>query len=101
MIYWRVAIWKGAAGPLITALAATPTIILNWDTMTPQGRTVAIVGFGITWYKAFDLFIDQTMSRLAAGKPPIPIDGNGHSSTTTTTTTTTTPPSQPSNPVQS
>lgn len=96
--YWKLAIWKCATAVVVVVGVGLPTIILNWDTMTNQGRTVAVIGLCLACWKAVDVFLDQTVSRLARGKPPIAIDGNGHVETITeakiTSTTVTDKPSQ-------
>ena len=97
--YWKLAIWKCVTAVVVVVGVGLPTIILNWDTMTNQGRTVAVIGLGLACWKAVDVFLDQTVSRLAQGKPPIQINGNGHSEVVTeakiTTTTTTDKTEQP------
>jgi hypothetical protein len=79
--YWRLAIWKGITGSLVVILGATPSVVLNWDTMTTSGRTVAVSGLLLAWIKYLDGFTDQTASRLAAGKPAVslpPVESSGH-----------------------
>jgi len=74
-IYWKHAVWKAFSGPLLVVLGATPTVVLGWDTMLLSGKIVATTGLFMSWIKAIDLLFDQTMARLAAGKSPMPIQG--------------------------
>lgn len=79
MMYWKLAIYKGITGPFMTAVVGTPAVIMAWETMTQTAKIIAVIAFMTTWYKAFDLFLDQTMGRLAKGLPPIQLPGgNGH-----------------------
>lgn len=88
-MYWKLAIWKVWSGSIIVLLAGAPSLVLGWDTMLISGRVVAIIGLIINLVKFLDAFFDQTVSRLAAGKPPVPIGGNGHTEMTVEKTITT------------
>jgi len=78
-LYWKHAIWKVFSGASMVFLGSLPTVILGWDTMLPSGKLVAVSGLAISVIKSIDMLFDQTMSRLAAGKLPVKLDGqNGH-----------------------
>jgi len=77
-IYWKHAIWKACSGSLLILFGAAPTVVLGWDTMLLSGKIVACIGLAVAVLKALDMLFDQTMSRLAAGKTPMPLpDPNG------------------------
>ena len=78
-LYWKHAIWKMFSGVVVVVLGSMPTIVLNWDTMLPSGKLVALSGAAVSAVKALDMLLDQTMARLAAGKTPVQLPGqNGH-----------------------
>jgi len=68
--HWRLAIWKACSGSLLIIGVTCPSTILNWDSMTARGRSVALIGIAVAVIKFLDAFIDQTCARLAQGKPP-------------------------------
>lgn len=72
-IYWKHAIWKAVSGSLLILLGAAPTVVLGWDTMLLSGKIVACIGLAVAVIKSVDMLFDQTMSRLAAGKTPMPV----------------------------
>lgn len=79
VVYWKLAIWKGLTGPLMVVIVGLPTTVLNWAHMNPPEKVIAVIGMLVSWYKSFDLYIDQTMARLAKGLPPVQLPGlNGH-----------------------
>ncbi len=75
LLYWKLAIWKAVSGSLLVLLGGSGSLVLNWDTMTLGGRIVAASGLAVGVLKFLDGFLDQTASRLAAGKPLVPIPG--------------------------
>lgn len=78
-LYWKHAVWKVLSGALLVLLGSLPTVLLGWDTMLPSGKLVAVSGLAVSVIKSIDMLFDQTMSRLAAGKLPVKLDGqNGH-----------------------
>ena len=77
-MYWKLAIWKVCSGSVMVIVTVGPSTVLNWDTMTTQGRMVAVGGLIGALYKFLDAFFDNTVARLAAGKPPIAVGGNGN-----------------------
>ena len=86
-IYYKHAIWKAFSGALLVAGGAAPTIILGWDSMLPSGKMVACIGIGMSVVKSLDMFFDQTLARLTAGKLPVKLEGqNGHDTTHITKT---------------
>lgn len=68
LFYWKLALWKGTVGILIVVLASLPQAILNWDSMTPNGRAVAVIGIALTVVKWLDGFVDKTIASL--GRKP-------------------------------
>lgn len=76
-IYWFYAGWKAFSGVVIVVGGSSATAILGWDTMLPSGKVVAVLGLVVAGIKSLDMLFDQTMRRLAEGKPPVPINGNG------------------------
>lgn len=81
-IYWKHAIWKGISGSTLVALGSAPTIILGWDAMSYSERTVACIGIIMAVIKSLDMFFDQTLARLAAGKLPVKLEGHNGQDTT-------------------
>lgn len=75
LMYWKLAIWKAFAGCVVVLSGTAPSCVLNWDTMTTAGRIVAIGGLIVCVVKFLDGLFDQTVSRLAAGKHPVAVDG--------------------------
>lgn len=86
-IYWKHAIWKILSGALLVGLGGAPTIVLGWDTMLMSGKIVAICGLVVSVIKSVDMLMDQTLSRLAAGKLPVKLDGQNGFDTTHITKT--------------
>jgi len=76
--YWRFAIWKFYNGTIITIAGAAPAILIAWTNMSWPERLVSLIGAVVSLHKYWDGFLDQTVSRLAAGKPIVPINGNGN-----------------------
>ncbi len=74
-IYWKHAIWKAFSGSILVGLGTAPTVVLGWDTMITSGKIVAVIGIVVAVVKSLDMFFDQTMNRLAAGKLPVKLDG--------------------------
>lgn len=72
-MYYKHAIWKAFSGAALVVLGASPTVVLGWDTMLLSGKIVACMGIAVSVIKALDLFFDQTLARLDAGKPPVPL----------------------------
>lgn len=82
IIYWAHAYWKGISGTTLVVLGGLPTIVLKWDAMSTAEAAVSLICVTVTAIKSFDMFLDQTTSRLAAGKPPVKLEGqNGTSHT--------------------
>lgn len=75
--YWKFAIWKFYLGTLITAGGVVTPIVVAWDKMTTTERGLACFGAFMAVMKSWDLFFDQTVARLAAGKTIVPIGANG------------------------
>ncbi len=83
-LYYKHAIWKAWSGAMLVLLGSAPTVVLGWDTMLISGKVVACIGLAIAVIKSLDLFFDQTLARLAAGKTPVQvINGQQQSSDTT------------------
>ena len=83
-IYWRIAVWKLCWGSMkqaalayIGATAAIRFVDMNGEQKIIVGITtiMAVGGF-------VDGFLDTTIGRLVAGKPPIKLPSNGGDSTT-------------------
>jgi hypothetical protein len=74
-IYWKHAIWKASSGAVLVLLGGIPTVVLGWDSMIISGKIVACTGLAAQVIKSLDMFGDQTMSRLAAGKLPVKLEG--------------------------
>lgn len=77
LMYWKLAIWKAFAGSIVVVFGMAPSCVLNWDTMTTAGRIVAVGGVIVGLVKFLDALCDETVSRLAAGKTPVPVNGLG------------------------
>lgn len=78
-VFWAHAYWKGISGTLLVVLGGAPTIVLSWDTMLLSGKVVACIGLAVSAIKSLDMFLDQTTARIAAGKPPVKLEGqNGN-----------------------
>ena len=97
-VYKRHARWKAWSGTVVVGLSTAPTSILSWDTMLVSGKLVALSGILIAMIKAYDMFYDQTMSRVAAGKLPVKLDGQNGFDTTHMTKTETIETSTPTAP---
>ncbi len=99
-LWIKLVLWKALSGLVLVLCGMLPSLILNWNSMTGQGQTVAVLGVAVGAIKFLDAFFDETASRYVRGKPLVPLpgiqngNGNGHGDTTvlakTTTTTTTT-----------
>jgi len=91
-IYWKHAVWKAFSGAALVGLGGAPTIVLSWETLTVAGKVVAMIGLLISIIKCLDMFFDTTVSRLAAGKLPVKLEGqNGHDTSHLTKTGVTLP----------
>jgi len=86
-IYWKHAAWKAFSGSALVGLGSAPTVILGWDTMLLSGKLVACIGIAISIIKSLDMLFDQTLSRVAAGKLPVKLDGQNGFDTTHITKT--------------
>lgn len=83
-IWWKYALWKCVSGPYMSMVAATPAVVIAWHALSGPEKVVALIGLSGVAIKAVDLLFDQTMARLAQGKPPAPIPGvtnGGHTET--------------------
>lgn len=82
MLYWKHAIWKAVSGTTMILLGAVTPLALLSESLSPATKqaiaiVVSTLGAAI---KGLDMFFDQTIARLAAGKTPVPlpgINGNG------------------------
>lgn len=89
--YWKLAIWKFYCGMFLVLAGAVPASVMNWYQMNSVEKFIAVLGLGVVAHKFADAFIDQTISRLLQGKPPVVIpNGNGHGDTSFVAKTTTT-----------
>ncbi len=71
LVYYKLAIWKLSYGAFAVLVGAIPATLMNWYVMNAIEKTIAISGLTLTVLKFVDGFIDQTASRLIAGKPPV------------------------------
>ncbi len=69
IIYYKLAIWKLCYGSFAVLVGAIPATILNWYVMNTMEKSIAVGGLALAVLKFVDGFIDQTASRLLAGKP--------------------------------
>lgn len=90
LLYWKLAIWKAFSGCFLLGAAGYMAFLTQIDWMPKEQKLwhSFVVGTLIAMTKFLDGFLDQTASRLIAGKPLIQLPGqNGNSHTEVTTHT--------------
>jgi len=80
LMYWKLAIWKLTHGIFATAAAGYmgATVTVKWSSMGLDERLQVCLLIGLGVGKFCDGFFDSTVSRLATGKPPVLVNGNGN-----------------------
>lgn len=85
VIYWKLAIWKLCYGSFKTAgtfyVGATASV--RFVDLHPDQKFLVLISMAMAVTTFIDGFLDQTIGRLIAGKPPIKLPSNGGSGDTT------------------
>ncbi len=79
-MYWKLAIWKLCFGALKVAGTGyvSATAAVKWSSMTKDERILVLLMIAMAVGTFVDGFLDRTVARLIAGKPPvIPGEANG------------------------
>jgi len=95
LMYWKLAIWKLIHGSFTVVASGFigATAAVDWGVMSGKEKVLICLTLAMALGKFIDAFLDQTLSRLVAGKPLVQLpetNGNGHSTQIATTTDTTT-----------
>lgn len=83
MILWKLALFKGTNGIIKAAIAAfiAGTAVTTWADMNTGAKQQLVAGMILAVAIFLDGFLDQTASKIAAGKPPIGTNGSGNTQT--------------------
>lgn len=80
LIYWKLAIFKFLSGLTKVGLLGfvASTTAVTWQNLGGWERFFILASVGCQMLTFAEGFVDQTASRLFAGKPPIGTNGTGH-----------------------